>query len=72
MNQLISQNVVPDPWNVKVPFARLEIRRNFFAVRAANQWNRIPAELKAATSKESFKQQYKKYRRFALDGAPNQ
>jgi len=21
-----------DPWNVKVPFARLEIRRNFFAV----------------------------------------
>ena len=60
-----------DPLNVKVPFARLEIRRNFFAVRAANQWNRIPAELKAATSKDNFKQMYKKFRGTALGGAPN-
>ena len=59
-----------DPWNVKVPFARLEIRKNFFAVRAAKHWNKIPAEIKAATSKESFKQQYKQLRRAALDGAP--
>jgi len=59
-----------DPWNVKVPFARLEIRRNFFAVRAANHWNKIPAELKASSSKESFKLQYKKFRRAALGSAP--
>jgi hypothetical protein len=58
-----------DPWNVKVPFARLELRRNFFTVRAANHWNKIPAELKASNSKESFKQQYKKFRRAALGGA---
>ena len=62
--------MLADPLNVKVPFARLEIRRNFFAVRAANQWNRIPAELKAASSRESFKQMYKKFRRTALGGAP--
>ena len=49
-----------------------QTRKNFFATRAANQWNKIPAKLKAATSKESFKQQYKKYRRIALDSAPNQ
>ena len=59
-----------DPLNVKVPFVRLEVRRNFFTVRAASQWNKIPADLKASTSKESFKNQYKIYRRAALGGAP--
>ncbi len=59
-----------DPWNVRVPFARLEIRKFFFGVRAANLWNKIPPELKASTSKESFKQQYKKFRRTAPGGAP--
>ena len=59
-----------DPLNVKVPFARLEIRKNFFTVRAANQWNKIPADIKNANSRDSFKQQYKKHRGAALGGAP--
>ena len=58
------------PLECKVSFARLEIRKNFFKVRAANQWNKIPAEIKTAVSKESFKHQYKKLSGAALGRAP--
>ena len=58
-----------DPWNVKVPFARLETRRQFFTVRTTTPWNEIPAEIKAAKNHFQFKKLYKNHRRKALYGA---
>ncbi len=28
-----------DPLNVKIPVARLEVRKNFFSVRVCEKWN---------------------------------
>ena len=36
-----------DPYNLRVPAARTEMRRTFFSQRVPNAWNRIPAEIKA-------------------------
>ena len=58
-----------DPWNVKIPFARLEIRKQFFTVRTTNQWNEIPEKIKAARNQFQFKRMYENYRRLALYGA---
>jgi hypothetical protein len=35
-----------DPLNVKIPVARLEVRKNFFSVRVCKKWNSIPSEIK--------------------------
>jgi hypothetical protein len=35
-----------DPLNVKIPVARLEVRKNFFSVRVCEKWNSIPSEIK--------------------------
>ena len=51
-----------DPLNVKIPRARLEIRRNFFANRAPAAWNKIPMDMKNANSIEKFKSLYKAHR----------
>ena len=58
-----------DPLNVKIPFARLELRKNFFTARAPPLWNLIPGELKNSRNPEQFKYQYRRYRSTALDGA---
>ena len=41
--------------------ARLEIRRNFFTIRAANEWNNIPDEVKKLISVNSFKNGYDRW-----------
>ena len=64
-----STRATADPLNVKVPFARLEIRRNFFTVRAPTLWNNIPADIKDSRNPEQFKYRYRKFRSTALDGA---
>ena len=58
-----------DPLNVRQPFARLEIRKNFFSVRVPQLWNVLPSEIKMAKNRESFKRLYKEHRRIALSAA---
>jgi ribonucleases P/MRP protein subunit RPP40 len=51
-----------DPFNIKKKNGRLEVRRNFFAIRVIEQWNAIPAEMKKLNSAAKFRAQYKKLR----------
>ena len=48
--------------NVNVIHGRLEVRRNFFSVRASGQWNDIPGHIKDQKTVDGFKAAYKKYR----------
>ena len=48
--------------NVIPKYGRLEIRKNFFTVRATNSWNNIPSEIKLSPSTSGFKTGYSKYR----------
>ena len=43
---------------LKVPRARLELRKNFFSVRSAKLWNDIPSEIREAGSVNIFKNMY--------------
>ena len=43
---------------LKVETARLEIRKNFFNVRAANIWNKIPDEVREKKSVNGFEMAY--------------
>ena len=47
---------------LKVERARLEIRRNFFSIRAAIEWNGLPEEVKKCTSINGFKDSYDRWR----------
>ena len=51
-----------DPLNIKIPMARLDIRKHFFTGRTPNLWNAIPADIKQARTTTSFKHLYRKYR----------
>ena len=42
--------------------ARLEVRRNFFNVRAAKAWNQIPDKVKNQKSVNAFKSSYDAWR----------
>ena len=44
-----------DDAKVKVKSGKLELRRNFFSVRASGQWNSIPSHIKHAKSAKRFK-----------------
>ena len=43
---------------LEVEKARLEIRRNFFSIRAAKAWNKLPEAIKQQTSVNAFKNKY--------------
>ena len=43
---------------LKVPNARLEVRKNFFSIRAARTWNDLPERVKTQQSINSFKNAY--------------
>jgi hypothetical protein len=51
-----------DALNVRPNHGRLEIRRNFFSVRAGDCWNAIPASIKRARTAQTFKTAYAKLR----------
>jgi hypothetical protein len=51
-----------DMLNVRPVHGRLEVRRNFFTVRAGDPWNEIPARIKRAETVASFKRQYAAFR----------
>ena len=46
---------------LRIPGSRLEVRRNFFTVRAASEWNDIPDKVKEAESIASFKRKLDKH-----------
>ena len=47
---------------LKVEAARLEIRKNFFNIRAANVWNAIPDEVREKKTVNGFKNAYEKWK----------
>ena len=47
--------VAADPWNVVVPRARLDVRKYAYVVRAADKWNGLDREEKAAATLKQFK-----------------
>ena len=47
---------------LQVERARLETRRNFFSIRAAQQWNELPELVKNSTSINGFKNAYDRWR----------
>jgi hypothetical protein len=51
-----------DPLAVRQNYGRLELRRNFFTVRACDPWNRVPGEIKRARTAAIFKRMYARYR----------
>ena len=48
--------------NVRVKHGRLEVRRNFFSVRASGQWNEIPGHIKDLKTVGVFKAAYARHR----------
>ena len=42
--------------------SRLEVRKNFFTVRAPKTWNKIPESVKEKTSVNAFKNAYDKWK----------
>jgi hypothetical protein len=59
-----------DSENFRVPVARLDIRKNSFAVRTVQKWNDLPQNIKSAKTCEGFKRDLKKWR--ANGGRPQQ
>jgi hypothetical protein len=49
--------------NVVKPRVRLELRENFFSVRAVDSWNKVPDVIKMARNAGHFKQLYSQHRR---------
>jgi hypothetical protein len=41
--------------NLKLPVARLDIRKNSFAVRTVSKWNSLPENVKQSRTCEGFK-----------------
>jgi hypothetical protein len=51
-----------DALNVRPNHGRLEIRQNFFSVRAGELWNSVPPAIKRATTATAFKKAYSSHR----------
>ena len=44
-----------DPWKLEIPRSRLETRKNTFAARVPEKWNRLPTNIKASENLLMFK-----------------
>ena len=51
--------------NLKIKRRNTDLARNFFTVRAASHWNKLPSHIKEATTLSNFKS---KYDTFAMNG----
>jgi hypothetical protein len=51
-----------DRENFKIPAARLDVRKNSFAVRTVQHWNELPAKIKSAKDCQAFKRELKRHR----------
>ena len=56
-----STRAASDKTRVKVPNARLEIRRNFYTVRAATEWNSLPTTVRESRTPYQFKMAIKRH-----------
>ena len=54
---------------LKMESARLEVRKNFYNVRAAKAWNDIPQSVKEQTSVNAFKNAYDRWKTNAKNNA---
>ena len=50
-----------DPWKLEIPRSRLEIRKNTFAARVPEKWNRLPTNIKSSENLKIFKNALKRY-----------
>ena len=50
-----------DPHSLRMPPARLELRRNFFSIRVIEKWNSLPSAVKNSKNVYQFKMAYKKH-----------
>ena len=48
-------------FNLAKPFGRLEVRTNFFSVRAVDGWNKLPEVVQNADTLDDFKRGYDKF-----------
>ena len=64
-----STRAAADPLNLRVPRARLELRKNFFTTRVVEHWNRVPGAIKNADTTDAFKRHYKAHRLTILAAA---
>jgi hypothetical protein len=48
--------------NLKLPAARLDIRKNSFAVRTVSKWNELPDQIKASKNVIQFKNRLKTHK----------
>ena len=44
-----------------VPRANLDLRKNFFSLRGAKQWNNLPSTIRESKTVNSFKNAYDRY-----------
>ena len=47
---------------LSLPHAKLDLRQNFFSVRAAKQWNDLPSSVRISVSVNNFKNSYDKHK----------
>jgi hypothetical protein len=58
-----------DPYNMRIPVSRLDVRKQFYTQRVPGMWNRIPANIKNAKTASQFKALYRAHRKAELDVA---
>ena len=58
--RVIRTTAAADPTNLRKSYARTEIRRNFFTIRAVDKWNNLPKEVKLAPDQKAFKRALEK------------
>jgi len=49
--------------NVRVPGARLDLRKHFFSVRVCEKWNSLPSTIKHCRTAKNFKTAYRQFKR---------
>ena len=60
--EITGEGVKKRNYVLQLEAARLEVRRNFFTIRAAKIWNDIPQEIKELKSTNAFKNAYDRWR----------
>ena len=50
-----------DPFSIRVPAAKLELRKHFFSARVVEKWNNLPLQVKQCKSAKMFKMAYRQF-----------
>ena len=50
-----------DPHSLRMPPARLDLRRNFFSHRVVERWNNLPSAVKDSKNVKQFKMAYRRH-----------